>query len=133
MLKFRCLWRVVPILFIGTNRLPKNCIAVSLGLVVLIRNSHIGDLPTTAHELEHCKQSLKGLGFIHLFRYHFSTPYRLRSEAAAFAAEIECYDSHEVTHRTAEVVESLVHCYRLNSSPIVARDAIQVALNKNKA
>ena len=86
--KLEHVWQFVPVLVVGTNHLPRRCIAICLGLVVLVRKSHFEDLPTIAHELAHCRQSIKGLGLVHFCCYHCSTAYRLKCEAEAFAAEI---------------------------------------------
>ena len=132
MIRCHYISRSLPIVFIGTNWLPKHWIATSLGLVVLIKKSHFSDWPTIAHELEHCKQSIKGLGLIHFYRYHRSPNYRLRCEAAAFAAEISCCEGNEIAHRTAKAIESIVHCYRLNCGVTDVSEAIQIELRKLK-
>ena len=128
--KVHFLWQRLPILFVSANCLPKNWIATSLGLIVLIRTDYFSDLPTIAHELEHCRQSIKGLGLIHFCRYYWSTAYRLRCEAAAFAVEIRCYEDAEIAYRTAVAVKAMVHCYGLNCTSNQARDSILVELNK---
>ena len=130
MFQFKHVWRFVPILVIGTNQLPRRCIAVCLGLVVLVRKSHFHDLPTIAHELAHCRQSIKGLGLIHFCRYNWSGFYRLRCEAEAFAAEIcQSAGADQISCRS-NAVEALTHCYRLNCTPCAALEAIQAQLPK---
>ena len=86
LIKVRFAWPAVPVVFVSVNALPFGWIATCLGLLVLVRTSHFQDEPTAAHELEHCRQTIKGLALIHFIRYHASARYRLRCEAKAFAA-----------------------------------------------
>ena len=141
MIKLHIIWHVVPIVFIGFNRLPNKWVATCLGLFVLIRQNHFSDMPTIAHELEHSKQCIKGLGFVHGFRYYLSADYRLHCEAKAFAAEIACATkianragsacdtSSAISVRTAQAIDLIVHCYGLRCSPEEARTALRAALS----
>ena len=130
MFRFERVWRFVPVLVIGINQLPRRCIAVCLGLVVQVRKSHFDDLPTIAHELAHCRQSIKGLGLIHFCRYNCSAAYRLKCEAEAFAAEICQSADVDRISCSSKAIESLTHCYGLNCTPCAARKAIHAHLHK---
>ena len=128
MIKVRFAWPAVPVVFVSVNALPFGWIATCLGLLVLVRTSHFQDEPTAAHELEHCRQTIKGLALIHFIRYHASARYRLRCEAKAFAAEIYC---SEPASRPAEVEhasQSLALCYGIACTRSVAATAIQKEL-----
>lgn len=129
-IRFDYVWRFLPILIIGTNCLPKQWVATCLGLVVLVRRTHFYDLPTIAHELAHCRQTIKGLGLIHFSRYHCVTAYRFKCEAEAFAEEINQCTGSDQPSRSSDAIDSLTHCYRLNCTPLAAREAIQAYLHK---
>ena len=120
----------MPVLFIAVKRLPFEWIATSLGVVVLVRNSHFRDGPTIAHELEHCRQTFKGLGIVHFVRYHASQAYRLRCEAKAFAVEINSSPAPLRAHKLERATQSISLCYRLRCTPCVISKAIEFEIQR---
>lgn len=72
-----------------TNRfIPGRFAGVCVGPLILIRPEYRGDKGLLAHEKEHRRQWLSTFG-IHSVLYAISKKYRLKSEAKAYARQVE--------------------------------------------
>ncbi len=118
------LWRWMPVLVVAMP-LPKHLIGISLGPLILVKPGYFLHRPTIEHELEHSRQSWRGLLVGHLLAYWCSRRYRLRAEAKAFAVELRHYDSAARDSHLAAASTALARCYGLSISEDVAAASIQ--------
>lgn len=87
-LKLRSVFNIIPVPIVVTDFLvPSKFAALSLGLLILLRERAEDNEPLIQHELEHCRQAWRGLFVLHLLRYWLDKDYRYQSEVEAYAIQ----------------------------------------------
>ena len=118
---------LVPVPVFTVKRLPGRLIGVCMGPFVLIHGDYADDWPTVVHELEHCKQFWRGGLVIHFARYYLSRRYRLRSELAAYRAELDACAPAERGRRLDDSARALAAGYHLKMDAAACRRLLVAA------
>ena len=125
-LMIRFVYKILPVLVIYTDYLPKRFSGYCLGFIVLIRPGARGDTGLLEHELVHSRQFYRTLGVYSILVW-ISKRYLFKTEIEAYATQLRYSEDLEILRFSKFIAEN----YGLNVSIEEAEDALRDYFKRN--